>query len=422
MQQVESLSLEQIEEFLEGAQGIEFRAEGRAEKYALFEALLERHRYSRLGRARKGLLRRFLGKVSGLSRAQTTRLIGRYRRERRVRPQSYRRRRFPKLYTRADIVLLARVDEAHRQLSGPATCAILRREYAVRGRREFARLARLSPAHLYNLRRRRAYLQQRRPLAKTRPAQTAIGERRQPQPQGRPGYVRVDTVHSPEEDGVKGAYTINLVDEVTQWQVLGCVERISEQYLAPLLAELLAQFPFPLRGFHSDNGSEYINHTTARLLAKLHIEFTKSRARRSNDNALVETKNGAVVRKWLGYQFLPSAATAQIHAFYRDWLNPYLNFHRPCACASWQPDRSGKPRKVYRLWQTPYEALLALPDEQRTLRSTQTLQALRQQAAAHSPTVFAELLQERLAGLQQTCKNLALPWAIDRSPPAPPRG
>ena len=89
---------------------------------------------------------------------------------------------------------------------------------------------------------------------------------------------------------------------------------------------------------------------------------------------LGETKNGAVLRKWLGYQFLPSAATAQIHAFYRDWLNPYLNFHRPCAFASWQPDRSGKPRKVYRLWQTPYEALLALP------------------------------------------------WAIDRSPPAPPRG
>ena len=73
MRQVELLSLEQIEEFLEGAQGIEFRAEGRAEKYALFEALLERHRYSRLGRAEKGLLRRFLGKVSGLSRAQTTR-------------------------------------------------------------------------------------------------------------------------------------------------------------------------------------------------------------------------------------------------------------------------------------------------------------------------------------------------------------
>ena len=244
--------MEQIEEFLEGAQGIEFRAEGRAERYALFEALLERHRYSRLGRAEKGVLRRFLSKVSGLSRAQTTRLIGQYRRERRVRPQSYRRRRFPTLYTRADIVLLARVDEAHRQLSGPATCAILRREYAVHGRQEFVRLARLSPAHLYNLR------------------------RRQPQPEGRPGYVRVDTVHSPEEDGVKDAYTINLVDQVTQWQVLGCVERISEQYLAPLLAELLAQFPFPLRGFHSDNGSEYINHTTARLKGALQASLSTS--------------------------------------------------------------------------------------------------------------------------------------------------
>ena len=95
------VAMQQIEEFLEGAQGIEFRAKGRAERYALFETLLERHRCSRLGRARKGLLRRFLSKVSGLSRAQTTRWIGQYRRERRVRPQDYRRRRFPTFYTRA---------------------------------------------------------------------------------------------------------------------------------------------------------------------------------------------------------------------------------------------------------------------------------------------------------------------------------
>ena len=134
-----------------------------------------------------------------------------------------------------------------------------------------------------NLRHSRLYRQHRLRLDKTRPTPTAIGERRQPDPRGRPGYVRVDTVHSPEQDGTKGAYTINLVDQVTQWQVLGCVERISEHYLAPLLQQLLAQFPFEIRGFHSDNGSEFINHTTAALLEKLRIEFTKSRARRSND-------------------------------------------------------------------------------------------------------------------------------------------
>ncbi len=305
MQQVERLSLEQIEAFLAGSESIAFRAESRAARYRLFEAVLCKHHYAEQYRAAKGLLRRFLQKLSGLSRAQTTRLIGQFLRERTVRPTVYRRRRFPTLYTRADSVLLARVDEAHRQLSGPATCAILRREFALHGRREFARLARLSVAHLYNLRRSRLYRRRRLRLDKTRATPTAIGERRQPRPAGRPGYLRVDTVHSPEQDGAKGAYTINLVDEVTQWQVLGCVERISEHYLAPALAELLEQFLFLVRGFHSDNGSESINHRTAALLEKLRIEFTKSRSRRSNDNALVESKNGSVAPNGWATAFCP---------------------------------------------------------------------------------------------------------------------
>ncbi len=365
MQQAEALSLEQVRAFLEGSENVEFAAASRAARYALFEAVLRRHHYAELGRPEKGLVRRFLQKLSGLSRAQTTRLISQFRRQRTVRPTAYRRRRFPTRYTPADIVLLARVDEARRQLAGPATCAILRREF-----------------ELY----------------------------RQPDPRGRPGYVRVDTVHSPEQDGTKGAYTINLVDQVTQWQVLGCVERISEHYLAPLLQQLLAQFPFEIRGFHSDNGSEFINHTTAGLLEKLRIEFTKSRARRSNDNALVETKNGAVVRKWMGYQFLPSQATDAIHRFYCEWLNPYVNFHRPCAFASLRPDRHGKLRRVYRDWHTPYEALAALPAPQRGLREGVTLAALQAQASECSDTVFAERLQQRLRTLQRTCADLALPW------------
>ena len=62
-------------------------------------------------------------------------------------------------------------------------------------------------------------------------------------------------MHSPEQEGEKGAYSINVVDEVTQWQVVGCVERISENFLIPLLEGLFEQFPFVIRGFHSDNGS-----------------------------------------------------------------------------------------------------------------------------------------------------------------------
>ena len=108
--------------------------------------------------------------------------------------------------------------------------------------------------------------------------------------QGRPGYLRIDTVHQGDQDGVKGVYHINAVDEVTQWQVVGAVAQISEAYLLPVLEAMLAQFPFRIRGFHSDNGSEFINHMVAKLLNKLLIEQTKSRPRHSNDNGLAEAR------------------------------------------------------------------------------------------------------------------------------------
>ena len=114
----------------------------------------------------------------------------------------------------------------------------------------------------------------------------SIGERRKPDPQGRPGYLRVDTVHQGDFEGTKGVYQINGVDEVTQWQVVGAAAQISEAWLLPVLEEMIGQFPFHIHGFHSDNGSEFINHTVAKLLNKLLAEETKSRPRRSNDNGL----------------------------------------------------------------------------------------------------------------------------------------
>src|ERR1017187_10344077 len=131
-------------------------------------------------------------------------------------------------------------------------------------------------------------------LAPTRPTAIAIGERRCPDPRGQPGYLRVDTVHQGDQDGRKGVYHINAVDTVTQWEVVECTAKISERYLIPVLAAILHQFPFRILGFHADNGSEYINGDVARLLQKLRAEFTKSRAYRTQDNALVEGKRHGI--------------------------------------------------------------------------------------------------------------------------------
>ena len=174
----------------------------------------------------------------------------------------------------------------------------------------------------------------------------------------------------------------------------GRTARISEAWLEPVLAALLRQFPFPILGFHSDNGSEFINQTVARLLNKLLIEQTKSRPRHSNDNGLVETKNGAVIRKHMGYGYIHAEHAEPIQHFYSAHLNPYLNYHRPCAQADIEVDEKGRQRRHYRRYQTPLETLLALSPPAPALRQGLTIAALQRIAATLSDTEAAQRMQQ----------------------------
>jgi transposase InsO family protein len=389
----EGLSLEQMRAVLE-AHEIEFEAVDWKEVYGWMTAVLCQQEYWKQKREVKGILRRYLGKMTGLSRAQVTRLIRRYQDSGQVSQRNYRRNRFTKLYTPADIELLAAVDEAHEILSGPATQKILYREFHDYGDRRYQRLAAISVAHIYNLRKSRAYREKRIHYEKTRPVWVAIGERRRPDPQGRPGYLRVDTVHQGDWEGIKGVYHINAVDEVTQWEVVGATAQISEAWLIPVLEAMLRQFPFHVRGFHSDNGSEFINHTVAKLLNKLLAEQTKSRPRHSNDNGLVEAKNGAVIRKHMGYEYIASAHAAAIEVFYEQHFNPYLNFHRPCGVAEIRSSGKGKRQRVYRWYATPWEILRQVPDLARHLRAEVTVAELERRARGETDTEAARRMQE----------------------------
>ncbi len=392
--ETEKLSLQEIEKFLLAAQEVRFEASQREEVYGWIERLLCQQEYVRQGRRARGLLRRYIGKMTGLSRAQLTRLVGRYMATGQVGKKATRRHRFPRHYTSADIELLARVDEAHESLSGPATRRILQREFQEYGKAEFQRLAAISNGHLYNLRRNPRYRQQRKNYQKTRPSAVAIGERRRPDPGGRPGYLRVDTVHQGDTENGKGVFPINAVDEVTQWEIAASVERISETYLEPVLVTILTQFPFVIHGFHSDNGSEFINQTVAKLLNKLMIEQTKSRPRHSNDNGLAETKNGAIIRKHMGWGHIPAAHAQRIQQFYSAYLNPYLNYHRPCAQADVEVDAKGRKRRRYRRYQTPLETLLSLPKPQQYLRPGLRVATLKRIAGVMSDTAAARRMQE----------------------------
>ena len=393
MQAGERLSLEEIRAFLEASDGLGFKGRIRKEVYEWVNQTLRQIRYQDLKRSGRGLVRRYVAKMTGLGRAQSTRLLGLYLRGEEVKPKPYRRHRFRQRYQREDIELLAEVDEAHETLSGPATQKILQRAYYDFQELRYERLARLSVAQLYRLRQSRTYRQRRVAYQPTRPTPVSIGERRRPEPNGRPGYLRVDTVHQGDLDGVKGVYHINAVDEVTQWQVVGATAQISEAYLLPVLEAMLAQFPFRILGFHSDNGSEFINHTVAELLNKLLIEQTKSRPRHSNDNGLAETKNGAVVRKHMGYSHIAAPEAEAIEAFYEQYFNSYLNFHRPCGVPELATNAKGKVKRVYRWYATPWEILRQLPGVAGHLKADVTIQELERQAGAQTDTAAAREMQ-----------------------------
>ena len=358
-------TIEQLEHFLTGTQSIAFLvASNKKDVYRDIQHTLVKFRYPTLNKGSKGVVVCFLIKITGYSRQQLTRLIKQYCDTGKIERQQRIYQGFERLYTAEDIRLLASLDERHSTLSGPATKKLCERALNIFKQTPYQRLAGISVAHLYNLRKSKSYLRQRYTFEKTRPKVALIGERKKPRANGEPGFIRIDTVHQGDQDKQKGVYHINAVDEVTQFEVVCTVEKISEQYLMPAIEQLLDCFPFVIKGFHSDNGSEYINYKVAALLSKLLIEFTKSRSRQSNDNALAESKNGSVIRKLFGYAHIPQRWAPLINTFNHSTLFPYINYHRPCYFPKTITDSKGKDKKIY-----PYECMMTPCDKLKSIKN-----------------------------------------------------
>lgn len=385
----------QLEAFTAAANGLNFVGRKRIEKYLWIEKILSRFFYFTLRKRDKIVIRNYILKMTGYGEAQITRLIRKKKKTRHIIPASRENcSAFPKKYMPEDIAKIVETDNVHRRLSGKATKEIFRRAADIFHDDRFTNLKNISVSHLYNLRGTRQYVSYATTFTKTNPTSIPIGERRKPFPEGKPGYIRVDSVHQGDQDKEKGVYHINLVDEVTQWEIVGCVEGISEHFLIPLLEMLLSQFPFRVIEFHSDNGSEYINHVVAKLLNKLSIEQTKSRPRRSNDNALVEGKNGMIIRKHMGYIHIPRKYASLINGFYQEYFNTYINFHRPSGYATTIVNTKGKEKKIYNLYEPPYEHFKKIPNAQSYFRDGVTFEKLDIIAYTKSDNDCATLMQE----------------------------
>lgn len=404
-----------MEAFLAGSQPIAFAvATSKDERYRFVESLLARFTYPRLKRTEKGIMIQFLMKVSGYSRQQLTRMIQRYISNGKLMRYQKTTNGFEQFYTDDDVQLLVKLDQRHDTPNGFMVKKICERAYQEFDDLAYERLSHISVSHIYNLRQSPGYIRQRSHYEKTKSHKGShIGERCKPVANGQPGYIRIDTVHQGDLDGRKGVYHINAVDEVTQFEVVISVEKISECYLIPALESLLAAFPFKMVNFHSDNGGEYVNHTVARLLKKLLIEFTKSRCRHSNDNALAEGKNAAIVRKTFGYLHIPQHYADRLNQFNQQALNPYINYHRPCLFSTTIIDSKGKQKKKYEYknMMTPYEKFKSLPNAQQYLKIGLTFKKLDDLAKSMTDNEAADYLQEQrnllFKHIHEGCKNRA---------------
>lgn len=405
------VSMRQIEENVAIVATPTFSFESHERAYAWIGEILDRFGYNKKGskslsKKEKISIRRYMTRYTTYSRSQITRLI---REKKRTGTLQYgkgkKRNRFKKIYTQKDAELLAEADNAYRRMSGNAMRKVFADEFNLYGKGEYARLAKISHGHFYRLRSSDAYKEKSITVGRTISVSRSIGIRKKPQPNGKPGYIRADTVHQGDLDGVKGVYHINLVDEVTQWEILVCVDSITEESMAYVLHQALEFFPFVIIGFHSDNGGENINGSVSVVLQKLLIEQTKSRSGRCNDNALIESKNGSVVRKHMGHWHIPKYEARKINAFYRDCFNEFLNFHRVCAYPTTVVHGNGKKKRVYDETATPCQKLLSIPNVEMYLKKGVTVEILKEKMIRMSHIEYAKIMHEAKQELFATIKK-----------------
>lgn len=396
-------TLAEVRIFLTSSTGLQFKGKRKEEVYEWMEDTLIKFEYLSVKKKHKSLIRKYLKKMTGYSKPQLNRIILQYKRSGKIVVAQYERHEFTTRYSERDIALLAKTDELHDFPNGALIKRAMERMWKIYGKKEYENISHISVMHIYNMRQSPAYLRLTKRYEKTKPHVVNIGIKKRPEPNGKPGYYRIDTVHQGDcTDGSKGKYEkgvyhIHFVDEVTQFDYVGAVEKISEAYLIPMLIRILEVCPFEVLGFHSDNGGEYVNHIVANLLNKLLIEFTKSRSRHSQDNALVEGKNNAIIRKWMGYGFIKKDEAEKINEFYFGCFHEYLNYHRSCGFAKDIEDskKKGRIKKVYKYedYMTPYEKLKSLTDWEQYLKPGVTSKDLETIAMRKTDNEMAQEVQ-----------------------------
>ena len=388
------VSIKQLNTIINSLEDINFKFKDRDETYKWIKLKLKIFNYRNISKKNKGIVLRYIQKVTGLSHDRVKKLAVKYLKGK-LRVNKYVRvSSFKKKYLTEDILLLIHTDNIHSHLNGHAIKTILKDEFELYGNNEYENISKISVSHIYNIRTSIFYQRRSRIYSSTKSTTVKIGERKPLSSNTLPGYLNVDTVHQGDRNGEKGVYHVNIVDSATQFEFIASVPIISERYLEPILKALINSFPFTIYEFHSDNGSEYVNHVVSKLLNKLYISQLKSRPRKCNDNAQVETKNGSIIRKHIGYLHIPKEYAKDVNIFYSEIFNEYLNYHRPCGFAFKTIDEKGKERKKYKEYCTPYQKLKRIDPQGKYLKRGKTYEYLDKIERRMTHNQYASIMEE----------------------------
>ena len=305
-------TVDQVRELLDGERASEPPVRTRAAAYRLVEQTLRRLDYCSLRKTEKGVVRRFLARGTGLSRAQIDRLLHQYRATGQLRDhRGAPRRPFPRRYTDTDIELLAAVDVLHATPAVPVALKLHARAYHLFGDLRFERLAGISGGHLYNLRRSPVYRSYRAAkITPTRPVLTAVTRGHwKPQPFEQPGHLRVVSLRP--KVGLEGLHCLAFVDEVTQFRFVSTVDRLDKGGLRQALGGLPRAFPFTVRGFHAGVKPDPVASHIVDLLQPW-CEDRIGRSPTRGADAQAADRN---------------SPAARLNAFTRRLLSPFLNYH-----------------------------------------------------------------------------------------------
>lgn len=371
--------------------------------------------YVKLSKKEKGKVLKYLCIVTGWSNPHVKKLVGlAVKGKLQYNSPQATETSFSRKYTDGDIELLADFDNLTRRINANALVCNFRRMYEVFNDQRFVRLKDISASHIYNLRSTEIYRYKASTFTRTNPIQNGIGLRQKPEPNGDLGFLRVDSVHGGDENGVKGMYYVNFVDEVLQWEIVIAVPDLTQASLEKLYHEVLVSFPIRIQNFHSDNGSELVNSYVAEILKDLQIKQTKSRPRKHNDNALVESKNGWVIRKHFGYIFRPKESSSTVQEYLETYFNRYLNYHRACGFPVVEYKENGKKQIKYPQggYRTPYEKLKTIDPEGRYLKAGLSYGKLDKIALEFSDYGFAKIMSEEYKKMMRKIKDRFSPTSV----------